>query len=385
MPGDVIHREEIIALLSDLVRIPSVNPRMGGGTGEQEIARYLAQRIQALGLTPVVTEVQPGRPNVLATAPGQPDGLHLLFEAHMDTVSPSRGQVDPFLPRLEGDRLYGRGSCDTKASICAMLVALQSVLKAGGRKATVSIALTMGEEIGHEGVAHLVASGFRADGAIVGEPTGLDVIVAHKGVLRWKMIAVGRAAHSSNPQAGLNAIVKMAGLIRALEERLVPQLRQRPHPILGPPSLSVGRIEGGLQVNVVPDRCAVDLDRRTLPGETWTAVRAELEALLSALRREDPDLQVAIEEPYQDTPSLETALDAAIVRLAQEAVRRLDGQHPTRGVPFSTDAAHLSAAGIPSVVLGPGKIEQAHTSSEYVEIQQVVKAAGIYGEMMLGR
>jgi acetylornithine deacetylase len=197
------------------------------------------------------------------------------------------------------------------------------------------------------------------------------------------MVTTGRAAHSSRPQEGLNAIVKMASLIRALEERLIPGLGQRIHPLLGSPTLSVGRIEGGLQVNVVPDRCTIDVDRRILPGETWTEIRSEMEALVHALSAEDPRLQAAIEEPYQDSGPLETPLDASIVQVAQEAVRRIDGQHPVRGVPFSTDAANLSAAGVPCVVLGPGDIEQAHTSTEFVQIQQVVKAAGIYREMML--
>ncbi len=383
MASEIIDRREIVSLLSDLVRIPSVNPHMGGGTGEAEIARYLADRLGGLGLTPTVMEVQPRRPNVLATVPGRPGGPHLLFEAHMDTVPPSHGQVEPFAPRLEGDRLYGRGSCDTKASIAAMFIALASILPVRKRPVTISLAFTMGEELGHEGATSLLASGFRPDAAVVGEPTGLDVVVAHKGVIRWKMVAAGRAAHSSNPLAGINAIGKMAVLIRALDERLVPQLRQRTHPLLGPATLSVGRIEGGLQVNVVPDRCTIDLDRRTLPGETWTDVRRELETLLAPLQAEDPDLHVTIEDPYRTAGSMQTPPEAPIFRAAQEAVRRIGGNHLVRGVAFGTDAAELSAHGIPCVVLGPGDVAQAHTSTEYVEIQQAVKAAAIYREIML--
>ena len=164
---------------------------------------------------------------------------------------------------------------------------------------------------------------------------------------------------------------------------MIPQLRERRHPLLGPPTLSVGRIEGGLQVNVVPDRCVVEVDRRLLPGETWATVRDELEEVLAPLRTADPDLQLLIQEPYQHLVSLETPGDAPIVRLTREAVRRIDGEHPVRAVAFGTDAAELSAAGIPSVVFGPGNIGQAHTSEEYVEIRQVVKAAAIYREIML--
>lgn len=380
----MIDRQEIIGLLSDLVRIPSVNPRMGGGAGEEAIARFLAERLRALGLIPTVTEVHPGRPNVLVTLPGRSAGPHLLFEAHTDTVSPSHGQSDPFSPRLEGDRLYGRGSCDTKASVAAMFLALQHILPSQGRERRISLAFTMGEEMGHEGVEHLLESGFRADAAVIGEPTGLDVVTAHKGVQRFKLVATGRAAHSSNPQEGVNAIVKMAAVVRAVHDRLAPQLSRRTHPLLGAPTVSVGRIEGGLQVNVVPDRCSIDLDRRTLPGETWAQVRDEIQALISACQVEDPELRVIIEEPYISLGSLETPTDAPIVRTAQEAVRRIAGQRPLRGVAFGTDAAGLSAAGVPCVVLGPGSIEQAHTSQEYVEIQQVVKAAAIYREIMEG-
>ncbi len=383
MTGEIIGRTEAISLLSELVRIPSVNPQMGGGEGEGQIARYLADRLKCLGLSPTLTAVKPGRPNVLATVPGKPGGFHLLFEAHTDTVPPSHDQAGPFTPRLEGDRLYGRGACDTKASIAAMFMALASALTVRERHATVSVAFTMGEELGHEGVAQLVSSGFRPDAAVVGEPTGLDVIAAHKGVVRWKMVTTGRAAHSANPREGCNAIVRMAAVIRALEERLIPRLRERTHPLLGPPTLSVGRIEGGLQVNVVPDRCTIELDRRLLPGETWADARSELEAVLASLRAEDPDLQVTIQEPYQNTPCMETDLEAPIVRIAEEAVRRVDGQHPVRGVAFCTDAANLSAVGVPCVVLGPGHIAQAHTSDEYVEVQQVIKAAAIYREIML--
>lgn len=383
MPGDVIDRTEVIGLLSELVRIPSVNPRVGDGSGEEKIALHLADRIRGLGLTPTITEVQPARPNVLVTVPGKSEGPHLLFEAHTDTVSPSHGQVEPFSPRIEGDRLYGRGSCDTKASVAAAFLALASVLPVRERRTTVSLAFTMGEEFGHVGVKHLINSGFRCDAALVGEPTGLDVVAAHKGILRWKMVTTGRAAHSSNPEKGCNAIVKMAAVVQALEEKLIPQLRQRSHPLLGSPTLSVGRIEGGLQVNVVPDRCTVDVDRRLLPGETWAGVRHELEDVLAPLRAGDPDLQMEIEEPYQNTPGMETPWDAAIVRVAQEAVQRINGQRPVRGVAFCTDAAELSARGIPCVVLGPGDIAQAHTSDEYVEIQLVVKAAAIYREIML--
>jgi acetylornithine deacetylase len=382
MSRDIIGREEIVALLSDLIRIPSVRPPWGAG--EAEIARYLSERLKVLHLAPTVTEVEPGRPNVVVTVPGKAGGQHLLFEAHTDTVPPSTGQVGAFTPRVEGDRLYGRGSCDTKASVAAAFVALASVLPLRERGATVTLAFTMGEELGHDGAKFLAASGLRADGAVIGEPTGLDVVAAHKGAVRWRMVTVGKSAHSSTPEKGCNAIVKMAAVIRALEERLIPELGRRNHPLVGSPTLCVGRIEGGLQPNIVPDRCVIELDQRILPGESWEDVRRELEAVLAPVRAADPELELVIEDPYQSFGSMEVAPDAPIVRLAQDAVRRVEGEHSIRGVAYGTDAAELAAVGIPCVVLGPGDIAQAHSSTEYVEIRQVVKAAAIYREMMLG-
>jgi len=168
-----------------------------------------------------------------------------------------------------------------------------------------------------------------------------------------------------------------------LEERIVPELALRRHPLVGAPTLSVGRIEGGLQVNIVPDRCSIEIDRRLNPGERWADVHRTLGSLLQDLRTDDPDLQATVEEPFQLLGSMETPADAPILGIAQEATRRIDGEHPIRGVSYGTDAAELSAVGIPCVVLGPGDIAQAHTAAEYVELQQVVKAAGIYREMML--
>jgi succinyl-diaminopimelate desuccinylase len=379
-----IDNTEVVDLLSALVRIPSVNPRMGGGAGEGELAGFLAERLRALGVAPIVTEVQPGRPNVLGTARGKPGGKHLLFEAHLDTVSPSHGHVDPFVPRVEGERLYGRGACDTKGSMAAMLVAFASALQSTEHDLTISVAFLMGEEIGHEGAQHLAASGFRPDAAVIGEPTGLDVIVAHKGVLRWRMTTNGKSAHSANPQFGVNAIGMMARLIRSLEAELIPTLDARRHPLLGPPTLSVGRIAGGREVNVVPDRCTIDVDWRLLPGESWNTVRAEMDSLLARIAAEVPGFDAVMEHRYQENAAVETAMGHPIAQMAIEAVQRVDGRHAVRGVSYCTDATCLSAAGIPCVVLGPGHIEQAHTGTEYVEIQHVVKAAAIYREMMLG-
>jgi acetylornithine deacetylase len=268
--------------------------------------------------------------------------------------------------------------------MAAMLLAAKAILGARERGTTVSLAFAMGEENGFDGARHLAASGFRADGAVVGEPTGLDVVAAHKGVVRWHMTTTGKCAHSATPQAGINAIGLMARLVQALDDRLLPQLGMRRHPLLGSPTLSVGRITGGLEANVVPDRCTIDLDRRLLPGETWASVRGELEELLASLAGEFPDLQVIIGNPYLESRGMEAPVDSAIVRMAEEAVRRIDGGHPIRGVPYCTDAACLAAVGIPCVVLGPGHIEQAHTEAEYVDVQQVVKAAAIYRELMLG-
>ena len=380
----LIDRSELVALLEDLVRIPSVNTAFQPDSNEKNLGLYLQAFFGRIGIPCATQEVFPGRDNILARLEGADRSRTLLMEAHMDTVSIAGMTIDPFTPRLEDDRLYGRGSCDTKAGLAAMMYAMKKLRQEGMKpRATVVLAGAVDEEHGFSGASRLVESGFRADGAVVSEPTELEVVVAHKGCLRWKIRTAGRAAHSSKVHLGINAITKMARSICALEDVLGPAYAARSHRLLGSPTMSVGLISGGIQINTVPDSCTIQVDRRLLPGETSETVYPEFQDVLNRLEREDPDFHCQMEAPMLEDPPLETPEESPIVAAAREACQRVLGESRLVGVPFGTDASKLSRAGIPSIVLGPGSIDQAHTAVEYVSVPQVVQAAAIYAEIML--
>jgi acetylornithine deacetylase/succinyl-diaminopimelate desuccinylase family protein len=380
---ELIDRGELVALLQELVAIPSVNPAYPPGSGERGLGLYVQDFFGRVGLPCVTQEVFPGRDNVIARLDGSQAGRTLLFEAHMDTVSVAGMTIDPFEPKIEGGRLYGRGSCDTKAGLAAMMYALKRIAERGiAPEATILLAATVDEEHAFRGVARLVESGLRADGAVVSEPTQLQVVVAHKGCVRWKIRTVGRAAHSSKVHLGINAVTKMAKALCVFEQRLGPFYARRQHPLLGGPTFNVGLIEGGIQVNTVPDSCTIQVDRRLLPGETREMVFSEFQEVLADLEREDPEFKAVMEPPLLEAWPLETAGGSSIVTAARKACGSVLGDGRLIGVPYGTNASPLSRAGIPSIVLGPGSIDQAHTAAEYVEIDQVVQAAAIYADIM---
>lgn len=380
----VVNEQELVTVLADLISIKSVNPKFEADSSEREIAYYIREFFQRNKIPCELQEVLPGRYNVVATLKGSNPGRFLLFEAHTDTVSTKGMTIDPFRPVVTNGLMYGRGSCDTKAGLAAMLYAMKRVNDAGIQPATsILLAATVDEEYGFRGVSHLTRSGMTASGAIVSEPTDLHVIAAHKGCLRWRIITRGRAAHSSQAHLGVNAISKMAAIIQAIDGELARKYQQKKHPLVGVPTVSVGVIEGGTQVNMVPDRCVIEIDRRMIPGETAESVWNEFTEHLKELKAADPDCDAIMEEPTLEDFALETANDQRIVHTACEACRSVLGETEVGGVPYCTDASKLSRAGIPSVVLGPGSIDQAHTASEFVRIDQVAKAAEIYSQVML--
>jgi len=378
-----IDREELVALLADLVSIRSINPAYDPESDEAEIGRYIVEKLGQWGISCRTEEALPGRFNVVAEVPGRQSEKRLLFEAHMDTVSVAGMEIDPFKPAIKNNLMYGRGSCDTKAGLAAMLYALKMVSQDGPPACTVLLAAAVDEEHAFRGVSDLVNRGVRADAAVVSEPTCLDIIVAHKGVLRWPIVTEGRAAHSSKVHLGINAISKMAKVIDAIETRLVPTYSKTVHPLLGPPTLNIGLIEGGIQINTVPDRCSIEIDRRILPGESKDAIWSQFEEVLDELRAADPELRVKMGAPRLYDFPLETDAGERVVKVAEEACRRSIGRATVAGVPYGTDASKLSRVGIPSIVLGPGNIDQAHSAVEFVDLDEVVKAAQIYADMML--
>lgn len=380
-----VDREHLIRLLSDLVAIESINCSMKGSkNGEAVIGNYLFDYMKGLGMEVRREEALPERFNILGRLPGADSKRRLLFEAHLDTMPVEGMEIDPFHPRIEEGRLYGRGSCDDKASIAAMLYALKIAKEQGRPKSDLYFLGSVDEEYTFKGILHFLQGGFWAQGAVVGEPTELDLVIAHKGMVRWRIVVTGKAAHSSKPKEGINAIVKMARIINEIEAKVQPRLLLLSHPLVGPATLSIGKIEGGIQINIVPDRCVIELDRRLIPGEDASSVLAGFEELLAEMRSQDPELQVAMESPFLTDYPLETEEKEEVVAVGKRAITEVLGRVKVKGVPYGTDGSKTARAGIPTIVLGPGSIDQAHTAREFVEVEQVLKATEVYARMMLG-
>lgn len=374
----------ITGLLHTLVGIPSVNPSLvPDGTGEAEIAHHLAGVCARLGMIVSQDEVAPGRPNVVAVLEGSDParGQRLLLNGHTDTVGPA-GMATPFAAEVRGDRLYGRGAMDMKAGLAAMVGAVAAVVSAGLRpRGDVVLTFAVDEEAASIGTA-AVARVHRADAAIVTEPTGLRICVAHKGFL-WATIRTdGRAAHGSDYTAGIDAIIHMGRVLGALERLDREVLGRQSHPLLGRPSIHAAVIAGGEGPSTYPPACTLTLERRTLPHETTEDVRAELEAVLARLRADDPSFRATLAVTLS-RPGLEVDRDADIVRSLHAAAERRTGKAPAHvGMSPWFDAALLAAAGIPTVIFGPAG-EGWHAAEEYVDLPSVALCAAILAETVV--
>ena len=354
------------ALLADLVSIDSVNPSLvPGGAGEGEIARFVGGWLEARGLEVDVADAEPGRPNVVARARGGGGGRTLLLYAHMDTVG-FEGMSDPLTPRVDGDRMYGRGAYDMKAGLAAIMTSAAHAVDRG-LAGDVVVAAVCDEEFASAG-ARAVAGTVRADGAIVTEPTGeqMAVAVAHKG-FTWHEITVhGRAAHGSRPWDGVDAIARMGHVLVAIDGMAARLASEAGHPLLGPGSIHASIIDGGRELSTYPERCTLSLERRTVPGETVEVVEAELSELLDGIRANGRELEAElrttlVRDPFEVDPG------APIVRAALDA---LGPGTPVIGVPYWADSAIFSAAGIPTVIFGPGG-DGAHAAVEWVDLAQL--------------
>lgn len=374
---------EAASLLRDLVAIPSVNPgfRKDGDPeewfGERRIGEFTAGWLRRMGLEVALQEVLPGRSNVLAFMKGSQDGRSLVWEAHLDTVQVGGMRVDPFGGEVRDGRLYGRGAVDVKGGLAAMMLALRLLGEHPSRPSTdVYLAAVVDEEYQYRGVSHLIESGLRVNAGVVAEPTGLKIASACKGCVRWRIVVTGRSAHTSRPAEGINAIEVAAALLQRLREELGPRFQARVHPLVGAPTLCCSLIEGGTGVNTVPDRCVLTFDRRLVPGETDNAALEEIRGIAEAFRaRTDPRIGISMERPFVHDIPMEVPTQADIVSCARRAARAVLGDDEVVGVPFGSDASKLVKAGIPTIIFGPGNIEQAHTAEEFVEIEQVAQAA----------
>jgi acetylornithine deacetylase/succinyl-diaminopimelate desuccinylase family protein len=371
----------VVELLQDLVSINSVNSFYVGGPGEGACATYVSDFWKGLGIEYRVEDALPGRPNVLARLPGRNSNRRLLLEAHMDTVSVEGMTIPPFAPEIKRGRMYGRGSCDTKAGLAGMMLALERAKREGVVPACdVFMAAVMDEEHSCLGIRHLCKS-YTADAAIVAEPTELALVVASKGVLRWRIHTHGRAAHSSKIELGINAIHHMARLIVSLEDHH-RTIQQTVHPLLGRATANVGLIAGGVQVNFVPDRCVIEIDRRVLPGESHQEILDQYRRIIAEIEAVVQNACFELGPTTTLEPCLDTAPDQPIVKCAATVLRKLGMDDTLRGVAYGSDAGRLQEAGVPSILYGPGSIDQAHTADEYVEIDQVEKAHEFYYAML---
>src|SRR5438093_1356366 len=355
-------------LLRELVALPSVNPAFlpanDPRSGEQRVADLLAATAGRSGLDVEFQEVFPGRTNLLARlAPRGKARQRVVLAPHMDTVGGDSPEI--FRPRERSGRFHGRGACDTKGSIAAMLAALIELTGSRQRPTSTEIVFAglVDEENGQAGSRALVAKGFKADLAIVGEPTRLQVVTAHKGDLWLRLETRGKAAHGSRPELGKNAIHEMARIVELLETTYAALLRKRRHALLGNPTVSVGAIAGGSQPNIVPDRCLISIDRRMVPGETEARVRREIQSLLRKHKLSAKLLNVR----NAPCPPLETNSKLPLVKQFLANV----GQAKPIGADYFCDAAVLAGGGIPSVVFGPGDIAQAHTADEWISLRQL--------------
>lgn len=374
---------DVIDTLADMVRINSVNPAYGDGGTEENLAPLVRDFFARRGIETFDQEVFPGRYNVVARLPGR-TSRKIVLEAHMDTVSIKGMSIPPFEPAIRNGRLHGRGSVDDKAGLAAMMHAVASLKEQGiTPECEVWLAAVVDEEFTFRGVVKL-CEGLQAEAAIVAEPTDLRAVIASKGVLRWRIVTRGKAAHSSKPHLGKNAISHMSRLVLALEqenERLATQT----HPLLGPGTINVGVIQGGVQVNFVPDQCAIEIDRRLLPGESATAVLQHYQNLIDTLKAQHPgfDAFMEIDPPLLVDEALDTPADAGVVLVAQRVLSASGLNPDVLGVPFGSDASKLSRIGVPTIVFGPGSIDQAHAADEYVEIEQVRTAERFYRDFIL--
>ena len=368
---------ELETLLSDLVSINSINPDLvPGSPGEGEIANYVARWLERAGLDVELVESVSGRPNVVGIAHGTGGGKTLLLNGHMDTVGIA-GMPDAHQPVIKEGRLYGRGSYDMKGGVAACMLAIAEAKKQHLRGDVIFTGV-IDEEYASLGTMDL-AKRFQADGAIVAEFTELQLILAHRGFVWLEVETIGKAAHGSRPDLGVDAIVKMGKVLMELE-KLDQKLRSNPtHPLLGSGSLHASLITGGQELSSYPERCILSAERRTLPGETPEAVEAEFLQIVQELQSSDSSFQAVIRRGIDRSP-LETPEEAEIVQTIQSASTRvLHHSSPIAGVQFWTDAAVLSAAGIPSVLFGPAGTG-AHAVEEWVDLASVRSCAEIYLE-----
>ncbi len=382
---------DVIDILKSLVSIPSVNPMGRDLTGpeyfETRVSEWLCEFFAEREIPHEKIEVVEGRSNVIARVDAGPDRPTVILDAHQDTVPVDGMTIDPFDPVVRDGRIYGRGACDVKGGMAAMLHAVARLaVERPDEAVNVVMSCTCDEEATVQGINDLVRLWTddsrhsdllpgRPDVALVAEPTNLDIVVAHRGATRWQVRTEGHACHSSQPERGTNAIYRMAQVVTGLQEYAATLAdRVTPHPLCGPATLSVGRITGGVSVNTVPDECLIEVDRRVIPGENGAEVADDVLAFL----------QERVEVPFEFLPPWLTGLplpdegNQVWAARLMEHVTSVAGPRQTVGVPYGTHASRFANAGVPGIVCGPGSIDPAHTKDEWLDIDELQQAAEAY-------
>lgn len=383
-------KEEAFILLEQLVRVPSINPEDHGETselfGEKAVGDKLLDYIKKYlpDFSCWQEEVLPNRFNCYASYKAGEDCPTILLETHLDTVGIQGMSIDPFTLKKESGRWYGRGACDAKGQIAAMVLGIRKAMMECGGQLPINIlfAAVVDEEHKHRGVDFLVEHSVHADLAIVGEPTELQFAAFHKGSIRFEVNALGTSAHSSTPWEGVNAIEIMADVVQVLKTTAKQTVENRTHPLCGKSSISVTLIAGGEQVNMIPDTCSIHIDRRLNPQEDWEEAFNEIKNIVKQHVTDSVWANIRWNDPYLIDPPLTNNLtDKALVSLAEVMKQDRPEDVSYVGLPFGCDASKIQPVGIPTVVFGPGSILQAHTADEWIDEDSLLQAIEIYAKI----
>jgi len=371
----------LIALLEELISLPSVNPEHmddASINGEARVASFLNVYLQSLGFDTELDTVEAGRSNIIGRIGPASPRISIMLEAHMDTVGVGGMTIPPFEPAIRDNRLYGRGACDDKGPMAAALWALRDGLARRLADAGCQIIFigAVGEETGNIGALHMVRNEMRADEAIILEPTGLNIVHAHKGACWFEIELGGVSAHGSSPERGVNAINSMVRVIHLLESMIEKDQSEEESPLLGSPTMNIGTIRGGEAINIVADSCVIRVDRRTLPGESNEAIMAGIQSKLAELQEKGEIHSFKIRPVISCSPFVTDHQSTLIARLV-ESCRKHDIETQLVGASWFSDAGPFAETCGHTVVFGPGDINQAHTKDEFIDLDNLQKGADI--------
>lgn len=378
----------VVELLAEMVGFDTVNTAISGKKApEAELSGFLEKRARAAGFDTRRFAVPGQCSNLLISYERNPASPWLLFDSHLDTVAVAGMSIDPFAAEIRDGRLWGRGACDTKGSGAAMFAALTEYAAEDIDGYNVMLLYSVDEEITMSGIRafvhhHLPEIDRSIVGAVVGEPTRLEPVVAHNGVQRYLITTRGVAAHSANPGRGRSAISDMAGLILHLEEHYIPGL-EATHPLTGAAQCSINIVRGGSAINIIPDSCEIEVDRRTVPGESPASIISEFKRHLDTYSESHTGVEIEFEASVE-TPPLTPRNDGVFLELITGALEQAGRSVEPLGVRYATHAGELCVAEVPAVVLGPGNIDQGHTKDEWIDLEELEAAVPIYRDIMRG-